>query len=147
MDSYTTEAARAAGPEPLYAHPHEGRLVLAHDLVRWPFKRHCDASMPNFDRIRVAEILENTGELHTARGVFDCPICGHEVTEDERSLPGDVVANTKPLWWPVALGHLVRAHGLRIDPRLLLERFGVRPDGTRPGLLPLVSTETAEAKD
>jgi hypothetical protein len=52
------------------------------------------------------------------------------------------------LRWPAsALGHMVRAHGLRIDPRLLLERFGVRPDGSRPGYLPFVGTETAEPKE
>lgn len=126
--------------QPLYASTDldspSPRLVLCVDLLRWPMRYHCRDDWPREDRERVAAVLESAGDLWPARGESGCQMCGEILDESERELPGDPLANTMPLRWPIALGHYVREHGLVIDPRLLLERFGVRPDGTRPAILP-----------
>ena len=36
----------------------------------------------------------------------------------------------------VALAALVRVAGLRIDPNLLYQRFGILANGTRPAIVP-----------
>lgn len=124
--------------EPLEAEDDFDALRLGADWFRRDFTPHCDPSMSQDDRERVAKVLETAGQAgDQPKGCAFCATLGKETWHSERVIPADPVANTKPLSWePVALAAIVRERGLRIDPVLLRERFGVRPNGKGPAIVP-----------
>lgn len=113
--------------------------VLAADWYSRDYAEHLDKSMPAADRERVGAVLEAAGKKDRgcADGVATCATTGANRARSWRVLPGDKLAGTRELAWPdIALAAMVRTGGLRIDPALLLGRFGILPDGTRPAIAP-----------
>lgn len=98
--------------------------------LRWSSERisdHFDPEMPADDRERVASVLETAGRESdlTPKGLGYCTACRTGLEYSHRMLGGDLLANKAPLRWDAALAHFVREHGLRIDPAVLADRFGV----------------------
>lgn len=103
------------------------------------YSEHCDCDMPTEDRERVAKRLETAGiePEETQKGEAGCRTTDKIRAHSERVLLRDRLANSDELRWPPeALAALVRESGLRIDPSLLYQRFGILPNGKRPSIVP-----------